>query len=154
MPATKQADGIDGKITQPHPEETGQKRLPGRENMVAAQQSSAYDGGIFIYRDGKKEAEKDEISFAACHARWPVESRFPGNEEKSAVRRDARTWNKCHLLLSSLEAQIPPRCVPSCMTLNLRYESLLRNRCGQVLLLPPDRVIESCFESIQCRPCI
>jgi hypothetical protein len=124
--------------------------------MVAAQQSSAYDRGIFIYRDGKKEAEKDEISFVACHAGWPVESRFPGHEEKSAVRRDSRTRDKCHLLWSSLEAQILPqlRCVPSCMALNLRYESLLRNRCAQVLMLPPDRVIESCFESIYCRPCI
>jgi hypothetical protein len=33
------------------------------------------------------------------------------------------------------------------MALNLRYESLLRNRCAQLLVLPPDRVIESCFES-------
>ena len=36
----------------------------------------------------------------------------------------------------------------SSTTLNLRYESLLRNRCANVyVILPPDRVIESCFES-------
>jgi hypothetical protein len=117
--------------------------------MVAAQQSSAYDGGIFIYRDGKKEAEKDEISFVASHARRSVKSRFPGNEEKSAVRRHSPTRNKCRLLLSRFEAQILRlrRCVSSCMTLNLRYEPLLGNRCTRVLMLAPDRVIESRFQS-------
>ena len=44
--------------------------------MVAAQQSAAYDRRIFINRDGKKEAEKDQILFVACHSHRPPNLRY------------------------------------------------------------------------------
>jgi len=37
--------------------------------MVATQQGPADDRGVFIYRDGKKEAREDKIFFVACHWR-------------------------------------------------------------------------------------
>jgi hypothetical protein len=69
MRTAKCANGINSKVARPHPEEAREEGLPTREDMVAAQQGPADDRGIFIYRDGKKEAREDEIFFVARHSR-------------------------------------------------------------------------------------
>ena len=90
--------------------------------MVATQQGPADDRGVFIYRDGKKEAREDKIFFVACHWRGRPVRYLPkvrsGKQSEQDNENDelmSSTWsiNRAFATAAPRDLQAPLRS-PSC----------------------------------------